>query len=139
MARIILNEYQASQIISSFKDFLKNEKEMLHWVQKTEQIFQGLFIPKGSEKNIFFDNDAIKFVFTLFRERFKDEPEKLKSLENLFYTLGEKSNFIARQASIDPNIGQEYEALKVLLKSTKDENIKKVVSARLEDIRKGKS
>ncbi len=138
MARIILNEYQASQIISSFKDFLKNEKEMLHWVQEIEQIFQGLFMLKGSEKNIPFGNDSIESVFTLFRNRFKDEPEKLKSLENLFYTLGEKSNFKARQASIKPNIGQEYVELKVGLKCTKDENIKKAVSARLENIIKGK-
>ncbi len=136
MTRIILNEYQVSQIISSFRDILKNEKEMLHWVQKIEQIFQGLFIPEDSEKSRSFDNDTIEFVFTLFRKRFKDEREKLKSLENLFYTLDEKSNFIARQASIDPNIGQEYKELKSLLKITKDENIKKVVSARLEKITK---
>ena len=108
MKRIILNEYQVSQIISSFRDILKNEEEMLHRVQKIEQIFQGLFIPKDSEKSIFFDSDTIEFVFTLFRKRFKDEPEKLASLENLFYTLDKKSKLLARQASIDPNTGQEY-------------------------------
>ncbi len=136
MKRIILNEYQVSKIISSFRDILKNEEEMLHGVQKIEQIFQGLFIPKDSEKSISFDSDTIELVFTLFRKRFKDEPEKLTSLENLFYTLDEKSNLLARQASIDPNTGQEYVALKSAITIITDENVKKAVSDRLENIQR---